>query len=61
MPETVVAVTANCEIVLDSYGFYVRCTVPDCAYVSEYTPSKSVARRWAQAHDEDRPGDGRAN
>jgi hypothetical protein len=61
MSATVVATTNNCEIVLDEYGFFVRCTARDCTYVSEYTPAKHVARRWANAHDEDQPNDGRAN
>jgi hypothetical protein len=59
--ETVVIETNNCQVVLDSFGFYVRCTAPDCTYVSEYTAAKHIARRWANAHDEDQPGDGRAN
>jgi hypothetical protein len=50
---TVVATTANCEVVLDSRGFYVRCTSSDCTYVSEYTPAEHVARRRAEAHDND--------
>lgn len=58
---TVVATTNNCEIVLDGYGFYVRCFARNCAYVSEYTAAKHVARGWADAHDADQPGDGRAN
>jgi hypothetical protein len=61
MSGTVVTETSNCQIVLDEHGFYVRCTAPDCTYVSEYTPGKSVARRWANAHDEDQPTDGRAS
>lgn len=56
-----VAETISCEILLDMYGFYVRCTADNCTYVSYYTPSKSVAREWANAHDEDKPNDGRAN
>jgi hypothetical protein len=55
---TVVVTTYNCEIVLGAHGFYVRCTARDCTYVTEYTSSKSVARRWANAHDEDQPNDG---
>jgi len=55
---TVVAGTANCEIVLDSYGFYARCL--HCPYVSEYTAAKFRARQWAEAHDQDQPGDHRA-
>jgi hypothetical protein len=63
MPDngTVVIETYNCQVVLDSFGYYVRCTAPDCTYVSNRTASKSVARRWANAHDEDQPNDGRAN
>lgn len=57
----VVASTVNCEIVLDPYGFYARCTARDCTYVSEYTAAKFKARQWAEAHDEDQPGDHRAN
>ena len=48
---TVVAGTVNCEIVLDARGFYARCT--RCPWVSEYTASKSTARRWANEHDND--------
>jgi hypothetical protein len=58
---TVVVTTNNCEIVLDAHGFYVRCTAPDCTYVSVYTASKYIARKWADAHDEDQPDDGRAS
>lgn len=61
MPETVVIKTYNCQIMLDAHGFYVRCTAPDCTYVSRHTASKSVARRWANAHDEDQPNDVRKN
>jgi hypothetical protein len=50
---TVVITTANCEVVLDAYGFFVRCTSPNCSYVSEYTSAKHVARRLAEAHDHD--------
>jgi hypothetical protein len=46
---TVVAATVNCEVVLDDYGFYARCIC--CPHVSEYTPSKTVARQYAEAHD----------
>lgn len=46
---TVVAETVNCEVVLTPRGFYARCT--KCPWVSEYTASKSVARRWANEHD----------
>jgi hypothetical protein len=49
---TVVLTTLNCEVILDRIGFWVRCTAPGCTYVSERTPSKPVARRWANAHDE---------
>lgn len=54
----VVAETHNCEVVLTPAGFYSRCL--NCTYVTEITPSKSVARRWANRHDEDQPNDGRA-
>jgi hypothetical protein len=57
--ETTVITTGNCEVMLNEQGFYVRCT--HCPYVSEITPSKSVAREWANAHDEDRSQDGRAS
>lgn len=53
MTGTVVITTFNCEVVLDSYAFYARCT--KCPYVSEYTPAKHIARKWANDHDEDRP------
>jgi len=56
----VVAATNNCEILLDDHGFYVRCFARNCTYISEHTASKSVARRWANAHDADQPNDGRA-
>lgn len=56
---SVVATTYNCEIVLTPHGFYSRCTASGCGYVSKMTPSKAVARRWANAHDEDQPNDGR--
>jgi hypothetical protein len=56
---TVVASTANCEVVLDAFGFYARCG--NCPYVSEYTAAKFRARQWAEAHDEDQPGDHRAS
>jgi len=49
----VVATTVNCEIVLNRAGFYARCT--RCPWVSEYTASKSAARKWANAHDNDEP------
>lgn len=55
---TVVIETYNCEVVLTHMGFYVRCQAPGCTYVSRLTPSKSVARRWANAHDADQPNDG---
>ena len=48
---TVVVTTYNCEIVLDAHGFYVRSI--NSPYVSPYTASKSVARRWANWYDED--------
>ena len=57
--QTLVAETNNCQIILSDFGFYVRCTARDCTYVTGYTASKSVARRWANAHDEDQPNDGR--
>lgn len=50
---TVVITTANCEVVLDAYGFYVRCTSRNCTYVSGYTAAKFRARQWAEAHDND--------
>ncbi len=50
---TVVVTTFNCEVVLDALGFYVKCGARNCCYVSPYTASKSVARRWANQHDED--------
>lgn len=55
--ESVVATTANCEIILTPRGFYVRAI--SSTYVSRLTPSKSVARRWANNYDNDLPGDGR--
>lgn len=58
---TVVVTTNNCEVVLDGFGFYVRCLAPNCTYVSKYTHAKHVARQWAEAHDEDQPNDGRAS
>jgi hypothetical protein len=58
---TVVATAGNAEVVLDAYGFYARCRAQDCTYITDYTPAKYVARRWAEAHANDQPGDGRAN
>jgi hypothetical protein len=55
--ETIVATTANCEIILAPHGFYARSV--NSTYVSRYTSSKSVARRWADNYDNDRPDDGR--
>ncbi len=57
--ESIVGTTGNTEIILSPHGFYVRAV--NSTYVSEITPSKSVARRWANAYDEDQPNDGRAN
>ena len=54
---TMVAETANCKIWLDARGFYVTCT--NCPYVSKITPAKHIARRWANAHDNGQPDDGR--
>ena len=51
---TITARTRNCEIMLTGAGFYARCTAPNCTWVSEYTASKSTARRWANDHDEER-------
>jgi hypothetical protein len=48
---TIVVRTYNCEIMLTSAGFYVRCTAPNCTWVSETTASKSAAGRWANDHD----------
>ena len=57
---TVVLTTNNCEIVLDARGFYARCFARNCAYVSEYTAAKHIARQWAEAHDAGEACDGRA-
>ena len=48
---SVVIATVNCEVILDPRGFYARCN--RCPWVSEYTPAKHVARRWANEHDND--------
>jgi hypothetical protein len=56
---TVVHETVNCQVILDDYGFYARCTARDCTYESKYTPARYVARQWAEAHDEDQPDDSR--
>jgi hypothetical protein len=51
---TVVATTANCEVVLVAMGFYARCTARNCTWVSEeITASKHIARKWAEDHDSD--------
>jgi hypothetical protein len=55
---TVVAETYNCTIMLDKHGFYVTCNA--CPYVSPVTASKSAARRWANAHDENTGKEARA-
>lgn len=55
----VVLTTYNVEIILGRFGFWNRCTARGCTYVSRTTASKAVARRWANAHDNDQPHDGR--
>ena len=55
MDNTTVGQTDLCEIVLDSLGFYIECQV--CGWTSNYTASKSTARRWANEHDEDHQDD----
>jgi hypothetical protein len=57
-PESVISRTANCEIVSSGQGYYARCG--SCPYVSEVATSAGTARTWAEAHDEDQPGDHRA-
>lgn len=52
--DTIVETTANCDIHLDGFGFYVTCRA--CPHVSEYTHAKHRARQWAEAHDNDEPG-----
>lgn len=49
--ETVVIETTNCVVILDTYGFYVKCLAHNCTWVSDYTPSKPTARKWAITHD----------
>jgi inhibitor of KinA sporulation pathway (predicted exonuclease) len=41
------------DVVLDSFGFYVRPKFSP--YVSPHTACKSVARQWMNAYDDDLP------
>ena len=41
------------DVVLDSFGFYVRPKFSP--YVSPHTACKSVARQWMNAYEEDQP------
>jgi hypothetical protein len=59
-PALVRTIGAEVDIYLDAHGFYAQCTASACAYVTEYTASKSTATQWATAHYEGQPGDGRA-
>lgn len=57
--DSIVVSTANCDVHLDGHGFYVTCRA--CPYVSVYTAAKHIARKWAECHDNDQPGDHRAS
>lgn len=57
--------TVNCDVISFVPGgetrpvFFARCTAPGCTYVSRSGPNRVVAKRWANAHDNDQPNDGR--
>ena len=52
MSETVVLSTVNCEVVLDAWGFYARCTAPDCTWVTDHYHGRHQALMAARAHED---------